>query len=157
MRAGTCPRVSLQEDEMKEITSWGVGKWGSEGKRLKAANPGALGGDWNEFSQGNARMIANTYFKGSLKGARELGCSYANCSQSLRAAPKDWYQFPGSSCLPHVLVLKNNPGMQRLAAEGQQVHPEGHGCGLAASVLLTAVCPAPRTAMGTFRLSINTG
>lgn len=135
-----------------------VAECGSEVEKGKgkAANPGALGGDWSGFSRGNAGMIENTHLKGSLQGARELGCSGANSSQSLRAAPRG-YQFPGSSCLPHALVLENNPGMQRLAAGGQQVHPEGHGCGLAASVMLTAVCLAPRTAMGTFGLSINTG
>ena len=58
----------------------------------------------------------------------------------LRAAPRG-FQFPGTSYCPIHWFQKTPecPGMQRLAAGSQQVHPKGHGYG-SDSVRLSHSC-----------------
>lgn len=99
----------------------------------KAASTGASPvGTGAEFYQGDARVVENTSQKDLSQGARELGYLYTKSSQSLLESCSQGtlnsLALP-ACCIHWFQKTPLGPGVQSLAARGQQVDPEGHARG----------------------------
>lgn len=152
MRAGVSPksrfspktRIQGQVEDLggEGKTSWGMGKRGSKGKKGKESARGLL--QWSLELNSTQEMLGwqKTHLrKISPRGQRSGGIYIPTpASLCLRAAPRG-FQFPGTSYCPIHWFQKTPvcPGMQRLAAGSQQVHPKGHGYG-SDSIRLSHCC-----------------